>query len=183
MSFEPPTPPYNASDPHATFLNSSCFDFLLIEVVPLAYRTAAAVTTAPPPRVTLKSLSSAGTNTAAPTAGLAVGGDGRGGGAEAQAQAQAQGQGKKVSSKQKPTSLGVGNATNTTAPGGGLAIGGSAGASIGASAGTTAAGNNNNNNNNTASAAATTEDDAQREIVSKRLEALGYRVGQGLVER
>lgn len=31
-------PPYNASDPSATFLSSSCLDFLLIELVPLAYR-------------------------------------------------------------------------------------------------------------------------------------------------
>ena len=40
MSFETPLPPYNASDPHATFLNSSCFDLLLIEIVPLAQRMA-----------------------------------------------------------------------------------------------------------------------------------------------
>lgn len=40
MSFETPLPPYNASDPHATFLNASCIDFLLIELVPLAYRLA-----------------------------------------------------------------------------------------------------------------------------------------------
>ncbi|KAL8771354.1 MAG: hypothetical protein Q9209_003260 [Squamulea sp. 1 TL-2023] len=40
MSFETPLPPYNASDPHATFLNSICFDLLLIEMVPLAYRMA-----------------------------------------------------------------------------------------------------------------------------------------------
>ncbi|KAL8914120.1 MAG: hypothetical protein Q9171_001236 [Xanthocarpia ochracea] len=40
MSFETPLPPYNASDPHATFLNSSCFDLLLIEMVPLAHRLA-----------------------------------------------------------------------------------------------------------------------------------------------
>ncbi|KEZ44865.1 hypothetical protein SAPIO_CDS2995 [Scedosporium apiospermum] len=31
-------PPYNSTDPTATFLNVSCFDFLLIELVPLAYR-------------------------------------------------------------------------------------------------------------------------------------------------
>lgn len=31
-------PPYNASDPSASFLSSSCLDFLLIELVPLAYR-------------------------------------------------------------------------------------------------------------------------------------------------
>ncbi|KAL8972854.1 MAG: hypothetical protein Q9183_000329 [Haloplaca sp. 2 TL-2023] len=40
MSFETPLPPYNASDPHATFLNSSCFDLLLIEMVPTAHRLA-----------------------------------------------------------------------------------------------------------------------------------------------
>ena len=41
MSFETPLPPYNASDPHATFISSSCFDLLLIEMVPLAHRLAA----------------------------------------------------------------------------------------------------------------------------------------------
>lgn len=40
MSFDSPLPPYNASDPHATFLNSSCLDLLLIEMVPMAYRLA-----------------------------------------------------------------------------------------------------------------------------------------------
>jgi trafficking protein particle complex subunit 6 len=40
MSFDTPLPPYNASDPHATFLNSSCLDLLLIELVPMAYRIA-----------------------------------------------------------------------------------------------------------------------------------------------
>lgn len=40
MSLDPVMPPYNASDPSATFLSSSCLDFLLIELVPLAYRVA-----------------------------------------------------------------------------------------------------------------------------------------------
>ena len=40
MSFETPPPPYNASDPYATFLNASCMDLLLIEMVPMAYRLA-----------------------------------------------------------------------------------------------------------------------------------------------
>ena len=40
MSFETPLPPYNASDPHATFLNASCLDLLLIELVPMAHRIA-----------------------------------------------------------------------------------------------------------------------------------------------
>jgi hypothetical protein len=38
MSFDSPLPPYNASDPAAQFLNSSCLDFLMIELVPMAYR-------------------------------------------------------------------------------------------------------------------------------------------------
>lgn len=40
MSFDTPLPPFNASDPYATFLNFSCLDFLLIELVPMAYRLA-----------------------------------------------------------------------------------------------------------------------------------------------
>ncbi|KAL9625020.1 MAG: hypothetical protein Q9160_000749 [Pyrenula sp. 1 TL-2023] len=40
MSFDAPLPPYNASDPHARFLNVSCLDLLLIELVPLAERMA-----------------------------------------------------------------------------------------------------------------------------------------------
>lgn len=38
MSFTAAMPPYNTSDPTASFLNASCLDFLLIELVPLAYR-------------------------------------------------------------------------------------------------------------------------------------------------
>jgi hypothetical protein len=38
MSFDPVMPPYNASDPTARFLSASCLDFLLIELVPMAYR-------------------------------------------------------------------------------------------------------------------------------------------------
>ncbi|TLS29124.1 hypothetical protein PpBr36_00507 [Pyricularia pennisetigena] len=40
MSFESVMPPYNASDPTAMFCSSSCLDFLLIELVPMAYRVA-----------------------------------------------------------------------------------------------------------------------------------------------
>jgi hypothetical protein len=38
MSLESATAPFNASDPTASFLSSSCLDFLLIELVPLATR-------------------------------------------------------------------------------------------------------------------------------------------------
>lgn len=37
-TFDQPLPPFNASDPNASFLSSSCLDFLLIEIVPMAYR-------------------------------------------------------------------------------------------------------------------------------------------------
>ncbi|OTA93303.1 hypothetical protein M434DRAFT_304365 [Hypoxylon sp. CO27-5] len=40
MSFDQPMPPFNASDPNATFLSTSCLDFLLIELVPMTYRVA-----------------------------------------------------------------------------------------------------------------------------------------------
>lgn len=40
MSFETPLPPYNSSDPYASFLNASCMDLLLIEMVPVAFRLA-----------------------------------------------------------------------------------------------------------------------------------------------
>ncbi|KAI0105572.1 BET3 family protein [Nemania sp. FL0031] len=39
-TFDQPLPPYNASDPTARFMGSSCLDFLLIELVPMAYRIA-----------------------------------------------------------------------------------------------------------------------------------------------
>ncbi|KAL7789830.1 transport protein particle component [Trichoderma ceciliae] len=38
MSLSPPLPPFNSSDPTASFLSSSSLDFLLIELVPLAHR-------------------------------------------------------------------------------------------------------------------------------------------------
>ena len=40
MSFDTPNPTYSASDPYATFLNASCFEHLMIELVPLAERMA-----------------------------------------------------------------------------------------------------------------------------------------------
>ncbi|KAK6350736.1 Trafficking protein particle complex subunit 33 [Orbilia javanica] len=40
MSFEPPLPPYNFTDPSATFFSASCIDLLLIELVPLVQRMA-----------------------------------------------------------------------------------------------------------------------------------------------
>ncbi|KAF3924966.1 hypothetical protein AA313_de0200229 [Arthrobotrys entomopaga] len=40
MSFEAPLPPYNFTDPTATFFSASCIDLLLIELVPLVQRMA-----------------------------------------------------------------------------------------------------------------------------------------------
>ena len=44
MSLDPVSPPYNSSDPNASFLSSSCLDFLLIELVPLAQRVSSSDT-------------------------------------------------------------------------------------------------------------------------------------------
>lgn len=38
MASEASDPQLNASDPEATFINASCLDLLLIEMVPMAYR-------------------------------------------------------------------------------------------------------------------------------------------------
>lgn len=98
MSFEAVMPPYNAGDPTATFLSASCLDFLLIELVPMAYRV---------------------TN-------------------ELEASASSSAQGTSSAEKDVPT---------TTAP------------------------------------RAAMDEEEERDAVFYRLETLGYRVGQGLVER
>jgi hypothetical protein len=64
MSLEPVLPPYNSSEPGASFLSSSALDFLLIELVPLAYRVTSE-TPQPPP-------SASSTALAAPTDGAST---------------------------------------------------------------------------------------------------------------
>jgi trafficking protein particle complex subunit 6 len=116
MSFDSPLPPYNASDPSATFLNSSCLDLLLIELVPMAYRLANELQT--------------GSDRDLVVAG-------------------------------KDGERGAGS--TTTAPGAGMqrAAGGGGGGG----------------------AQSKLDEDEERDAVFYRLEMLGYRVGQGLVER
>jgi hypothetical protein len=116
MSFDSPLPPYNASDPTATFLNSSCLDLLMIELVPMAYRIVNEIDapTSPPP------------STSNP--------------ANASSPIQSR---KEGSLKSGTGTAGVGNG-----------IGGRK-----------------------------MDEDEERDAVFYRLEMLGYRVGQGLVER
>ncbi|KAK4250526.1 transport protein particle component [Corynascus novoguineensis] len=111
MSFDPVMPPYNSSDPTARFLSSSCLDFLLIELVPMAYRV---------------------TN-------------------ELEA----------VAREQELLQEGGGGG-NVTGPEGTAAAGGTNGA---------------------AEAPVVMDEQEEREAVFWRLEKIGYRVGQGLVER
>lgn len=126
MSFDTVMPPYNASDASATFLNSSCLDFLLIELVPMSYRVAndleAAAAEAAPPR--------------APRQGAGNTGD-------------------------IPSA--AGGAPSIAATG----AAGSVAATAGAGSGT----------------GRLLDEEEERDAVFFRLEALGYRVGQGLVER
>ncbi|OLN81669.1 Trafficking protein particle complex subunit 6B [Colletotrichum chlorophyti] len=120
MSFESVMPPYNAADPSASFLNSSCLDFLLIELVPLAVRVTRELDTAPADTATVSSPS-------APASGSAAGGDAAG-----------------KDDAAAPSS--AGGAVETES-------------------------------------ARKMDEDEQRDAVFYRLETLGYRVGQGLVER
>lgn len=112
MSFEAVMPPYNASDPSARFLSSSCLDFLLIELVPMAYRVTHEVDA-----------------TAAATSGVVV--------------------------------------PEPAAAGAGAGEAGAAGNRASVVSGTMTA----------------MDEDEERDAVFFRLERLGYRVGQGLVER
>lgn len=78
MAFDTPTPPFNASDPYARFLSSSCLDLLLIELVPLAERTVQAIDLAPPSGQQQAAVQPR--DAAASAAGGGVGGGGGGGG-------------------------------------------------------------------------------------------------------
>lgn len=118
-SFEPVMPPYNASDPTARFLSSSCLDFLLIEIVPMAYRVANELEADAREREAEVSAAAGGLDGVAAAA------------AAASASEAAAGRGK------------------------GQAAGGTT----------------------------TMDEDEERAAVSRRLEGIGYRVGQGLVER
>ncbi|KAE9374261.1 transport protein particle component [Stipitochalara longipes BDJ] len=114
MSFDSPLPPYNASDPTATFLNSSCLDLLMIELVPMAYRI-------------VNEIDSPSTNPAP------------------QAQAQS------------PTQSRKGDGSGSLKSGAGTLGNGTGGKKM--------------------------DEEEERDAVFYRLEMLGYRVGQGLVER
>ncbi|KAH8821518.1 transporter particle component [Xylogone sp. PMI_703] len=103
MSFDSPLPPYNSTDPTASFLNASCLDLLMIELVPMAYRMVREVDFA----------------------------------------------------------SGHGNSNGATAD----------------------KERDKNNGENNAAASRTMEEDEERDAVFFKLENLGYRVGQGLVER
>ena len=122
MSFDAVMPPYNASDPNASFLSSSCLDFLLIELVPMAYRVtneleAAAEETS---RSGAQDEAAATTSTKAPAVALATA----------------------APSVSSTTVAGTGTADSRKM-----------------------------------------DEDEERDAVFYRLESLGYRVGQGLVER
>jgi trafficking protein particle complex subunit 6 len=123
MSFDSPLPPYNASDPSATFLNSSCLDLLLIELVPMAYRLANELQT-----------EDRSDNVAASGAGRPDGDKG--------------GSGSVVAGTER---AGAGGRVEGRGDGGG--------------------------------GTSRMDEDEERDAVFYRLEMLGYRVGQGLVER
>ncbi|KAK7750965.1 hypothetical protein SLS62_007098 [Diatrype stigma] len=136
MSFDQPLPPFNASDPTATFLSSSCLDFLMIELVPMAYRVTNELEEG--------AVAGAASASAATKANNSNSNNGSG------------------------EDVGGGRTSSTTTRGGG-------------------GGGNARNSSASATATVSTsrllDEDEERDAVFFRLEALGYRVGLGLVER
>lgn len=134
MSNDALLPPSNFSDPNATYLNLSCLDLLMIELVPLAYRLANEIdapTTAP-------DLERSGIKR-----------DNTSGGADGNLRVDgAIGSRTKLNNGITRSSTGLSFSTNTVIP-----------------------------------ETKKIEEDEERDAVFFRLEALGYRVGQGLVER
>ncbi|KAI1766402.1 transport protein particle component [Hypoxylon sp. FL1150] len=68
MSFDQPLPPFNASDPSASFLSTSCLDLLMIELVPMTYRVANELD-ATSPESSMLETNGGGGNSGAPAVG------------------------------------------------------------------------------------------------------------------
>lgn len=151
MSFDPVMPPYNASDPTARFLSSSCLDFLLIELVPMTYRVTNQLEAVAREQEDGAALAVAGENEEGGNAG-----DG-----PVAAAASANGEGVIGGS----SGLGIASATGGSAGGSGGMVGGGSGRGPGAGT------------------EPVMDEEEEREAVSWRLEGIGYRIGQGLVER
>lgn len=143
MSFDPIMPPYNASDPSATFLSSSCLDFLFIELVPMAYR----VTNELQADAQARSLAVAAADAGIPVAASAASIAGRG--------------------AAKGAAM---SATGTSTAGGGTGM-----SEAGGTVGSGSMGG--------VGSRRLLDEDEEQDAVSFRLDTLGYRVGQGLVER
>ena len=163
MSFDQPLPPFNAGDPTATFLSSSCLDFLLIELVPMAYR------------VTNELEADAAAAEEGQAGGQWGGGSGGGGGgddhyyAEGGARTVDDEGGNKVGNRSRTNDNDNDDDASSTAAGAGARDG----AAVGRSGSVVVA----------EAARRALDEDEERDAVFYRLETLGYRVGQGLVER
>ncbi|KAL2141162.1 hypothetical protein VTI28DRAFT_2746 [Corynascus sepedonium] len=138
MSFDPVMPPYNSSDPTARFLSSSCLDFLLIELVPMAYRVTNELEAVAREQELLQEGGGCGNVTGSEGTAAAGGTNGSG--------------------------------TTGSEPGtGGVGVSKVGGAGGGA--------------RRAAETPVAMDEQEEREAVLLRLDKIGYRVGQGLVER
>ncbi|RYP90990.1 hypothetical protein DL770_002906 [Monosporascus sp. CRB-9-2] len=146
MSFDQPVPPFNAGDPSASFLSTSCLDFLLIELVPMAYR----VTN----EVEEQAAASASPSSSSPVPASAKQSSG---GELSHSVVVADAGGRSRSATTATTGTGTGRAGSGIGAGGSR-VGGGSGSRL-------------------------LDEDEERDAVFFRLEALGYRVGMGLVER
>ena len=152
-------PPYNSSDPTAGFVGSSCLDFLLIEMVPMAYRVANEVE-AQALEAAAYSMTAAAAHSPRQRREAAAGGGGGGEGG-------VDGGGAQPSASAAPNSHAISGIKEH-----GAAAAAPLGGSVKSSAGTHGGGSTRK-----------MDEEEERDAVFYRLEMLGYRVGQGLAER
>ncbi|RYP72394.1 hypothetical protein DL771_004189 [Monosporascus sp. 5C6A] len=144
MSFDHPLPPFNAGDPSASFLSTSCLDFLLIELVPMAYRVT-------------NEVEEQAAASASPSSSSVPASAKQSSGGEMSNSMVADAAGRSRSATAATTGPGTGRAGSGIGAGGSR-VGGGSGSRL-------------------------LDEDEERDAVFFRLEALGYRVGMGLVER
>jgi hypothetical protein len=151
-SLDAAAPPFNAGESGAAFLSTSCLDFLMIELVPLAHRVTQQLDA----------------GHAAPAQGLSESSSSSGGGG--------------VARSPLATTTTTAGAGQTPSP---ISANGTPTAGAGAAAGAGGAPPPPDALTTTTAttAARKLDEDEERDAVHRRLEALGYRVGQGVVER
>lgn len=174
-----------APDPDADKLSTTCLDLLLIELVPLAYRIASDLSlqkatrnnkSRPPTRDAHDPHSSLQTSSSGTGPDALLSGSG---GEGLAMRPKSSGAGSEGGASASSTAAAGTDTGTSNAAGGGIGLG----IGLGSGAGGAGAGVGAGGARGEGAAAGEYEDEEAREEVFYRLDGLGYRVGQGLVER